>query len=80
MEAKINSLDVHSVDNFINLSLDRFMSVEREATHSDPTVDILVTHLRTFAVTSESIVLDFSNGSIFVVNVPSFHYHSIEVL
>ena len=80
MEAKINSLDVYSVDNFINLSLDRFISVEREATHSDPTVDILITHLRTFTVTPEAIVLDFSNGSIFVVNVPSFYYHSIEVL
>ena len=80
MEVIINSLDETVIDEFISGSLDRYMRIIRPSTDKDRTVDLAINHLRTFAVTSEAIVFDFSNGSILSVNVPNFRYHLIEVL
>ena len=80
MEIIINSLDETVIDQFTVGDLDRHMRIIRPATEEDPTVDLYINRLRTFAVTPEAIVLDFATGEILSVNVPNFRYHKIEVL
>lgn len=80
MEIIIDSLDETVIYQFTVGDLDRYMRIIRPATKEDPTVDLCISHLRTVAVTSEAIVLDFTNGNILSVNVPNFRYHRIEVL
>lgn len=79
MEIIIKSLDVNSVDSFVCQDSDLYARIIRPESEIDPTVDLMI-QIRTVAVDAEHIIIEFPNGSVFAVNIPSFHYHMIEVM
>ncbi len=79
MELWIFDLDEHDIDKFISQDTDRYARILRPATDKDPTVDLII-KVKTFAVDSEHLIFEFPNNGILAVQVPSFHYHKIEVM
>ncbi len=79
MEIIINSLDIESIDLFINQDFDIYARIIRKETPKDPTVDLLV-RVRAVEIDSNHLVVLFPNNSVASLNLPSFHYHKIEVI
>lgn len=79
MEIIIHSLIESAVDKFISGDIDRYATLDRCATAEDNTVDIRI-RVRTVAIDDNHIIFEFPNGSVLAVNIPSTHYHKIEVL
>ena len=73
------SLDEKMIDKFNCQESDVYARIIRPAVSYDPTVDLLI-KVRTVAVDSNKIIIEFPNGAGLVVNVPNFHYHKIEVV
>lgn len=78
MQLWIFDLDEHDIDKFISQDTDRYARILRPATDQNPTVDLIV-QVRTFAVDYNHLIFEFPNNGILAVQVPSFHYHKIEV-
>lgn len=78
MQLWIFDLDEHDIDKFISQDTDRYARILRPATDQDPTVDLII-QVRTFAVDDNHLIFEFPNNGILAVQVPSFHYHKIEV-
>ena len=79
MEIIIHSLIESAIDTLICDDIDRYASLDRCATDEDNTVDLRV-RVRTVAIDDSHIIFEFPNGSVLAVNLPSTHYHKIEVL
>lgn len=79
MEIIIHSLIESAVDKFISGDIDRYMSLDRCITTEDNTVDLRI-RVRTIAIDGNHIIIEFPNGSVLAVNLPSTHYYKIEVL
>lgn len=79
MQIIINSLDYKVIDRLICQDSDMYARIIRPDSEEDPTVDVAI-HIKTFAVDSEHLIIEFPNNSVLAINLPSFHYHTIEVL
>ena len=79
MEIIIHSLIESAIDTLICDDIDRYASLDRRATVEDNTVDLRV-RVRTVAIDGSHLIFEFPNGSILAVNLPSTHYHKIEVM
>lgn len=79
MDIFIYDLDLNSVDKITNDDTDRFGRITRKETELNHTVDMLI-NVRTVAIDDNYIVVEYPNGNAGVFNIPSFHYHKIEVL
>lgn len=79
MDITIYDLIENAVDKFINPSSDLYGRIIREATDLEHTVDLQLT-VRTFAVDSSHIIIEYPNDSVVAINIPSCEYLKIEVL
>lgn len=75
----IKSLDINKVDDFVCQDTDLYARIMRDATIEDPTVDLIV-QIRAVEIDDDHIVFLFPNNCVLAVNIPSFHYHMVEVL
>lgn len=79
MDIFIYDLDVNMVDKFINPSTDLYGRIVRKESERDRTVDLLI-NVRAVAIDDNHIIMEYPNNAVCVVNIPSFHYHKIEVM
>lgn len=79
MDLRIIELIESAVDKFINQDSDIYAHIDREATSLNPTVDMCIT-VRTVAVDSSHIIIEYPNGNVLAVNLPSCNYLKIEVM
>lgn len=79
MDITIYDLIETSVDKFISQDADLYCRIIRPATDLNHTVDLLIT-VRTFAVDSNNIIIEYPNNSVVAIKLPSCNYHKIEVM
>lgn len=68
-----------AVDKFINQDADLYGRIIRKATDLNHTVDLQLT-VRTFAVDSNNVIIEFPNNSVVAINLPSCDYLKVEVM
>ena len=79
MEIIITDLLESEIDKFINQDADLYGKVIRSATENNHTVDLVV-KVKTFAVDSNHMILEYPNTNIVAIPISSCMYHKIEVL
>lgn len=79
MDITIYDLIETAIDKFINQDGDIYSRIVRPATDLNRTVDLLIT-VRTFAVDSQNIIIEYPNNSVVAIKLPSCNYHKIEVM
>ena len=79
MDLFIYDLAVDMVDRFINQDTDRFGRITRKESEFHNTVDLVI-NVKTVAVDSEHLIIEFPNGNVCAINVPSDHYHKMEIM
>lgn len=78
MEIIITSLIESAVDKFICGDIERYISV-RSSEEEYNTVDLYI-KIKTLAVDSDHIIIEFPDSTVLAVNIPSVNYHKIEVM
>lgn len=79
MDLRIIELIESAVDKFINQDSDLYAHIDRKATSLNPTVDLTIS-VRTVAVDSNNIIIEYPNGNYVAINLPSCNYLKIEVM
>lgn len=80
LNVRIIDFDMSIIDNLISPSMDIYASVDESSVDDNDDTATVTVNVKTVAVTEETIVFDLPDGSIFVAQVPSNHYHKIEVI
>ena len=78
MEIIITSLIESAVDKFICGDIERYITVRPSEDEYD-TVDLYI-RIKTFAVDSNRIIIEFPDSTVLAINIPSVNYHKIEVM
>lgn len=79
MDITIYDLIETAIDKFINQDGDIYSRIIRPATDLNHTVDLLIT-VRTFAVDTNNIIIEYPNGTVVAIKLLSCNYHKIEVM
>lgn len=79
MDLRIIELIETAVDKFINQDSDIYAHIDREPGRYNPTVDMTIS-VRTVAVDSNHIIIEYPNGNVVAINLPSCNYLKIEVM
>lgn len=79
MDIFIYDLTVSASEKFINTDAERYGRITRKETEHNHTVDMLI-NARTVAIDDNFIIVEYPNGTATAYNIPSCHYHKIEVL
>lgn len=79
MDITIYDLLEKEIDKFINQDGDLYSRVIRKATDLNPTVDLQIS-VRTFAVDSNYLIIEYPNSSVVAIKLLSCNYHKIEVM
>ena len=79
MEIIITDLLENQIDKFINQDTDVYGKVIRSATENNHTVDLVV-KVKTFAVDSNHMILEYPNTNVVAISISSCMYHKIEVI
>ena len=75
----IYDLDESIIDRFINQDTDRYGRVTREAAEHHRTVDLII-NVKTVAIDARYLIIEFPNGNVCKIDVPSNHYYKMEIL
>jgi hypothetical protein len=79
MDLTIYDLIESAVDKFINQDSDIYARIVREPSTFDQTVDLLI-NVRTVAIDDNHIIIEYPNGAVAAINIPSCNYLKIEVM
>lgn len=79
MDLTIYNLIESSVDKFINQDSDIYARIVREPSKFEPTVDILMS-VRTVAIDDSHVIIEYPNGAVAAINIPSCNYLRIGVM
>lgn len=86
MQNEYNNLDLfiydlseNLIDFFINQDTDRYGRITRQATECNKTVDMVI-NVKTVALDASRLIIEYPNGNTCTINVPSNHYHKMEIL
>lgn len=79
MDLTIYDLIESAVDKFINQDSDIYARIVRKPSTFGQTVDLLIS-VRTVAIDDSHIVIEYPNGAVAAINIPSCNYLKIEVM
>lgn len=79
MDLTIYDLIESAVDKFINQDSDFYAHVIRKPSRFNQTIDLLIS-VRTVAIDDNHIIIEYPNGAVTAINIPSCNYHKIEVM
>lgn len=79
MDLTIYDLIESAVDKFINQDSDIYARIIRKPSKHDMTVDLLI-NVRTVAIDDSHIIIEYPNGAVAAINIPSCNYLKIEVM
>ena len=75
----IYDLDETVINRFINQDSDRYGRITRQATDGNKTVDMII-NVKTVAIDARHLIIEYPNGAVCAINLPSSHYHKMEIL
>lgn len=79
MDLTIKCLDLNDIDKIIDQDADTYARIVRKETTYDLTVDILIT-VEFVAIDESRIFICYPNKCYRLLDIPSNHYHKIELL